>query len=187
MDLMVRITRNGISSILTKLVNLRQRDSTKSLASILTDHSISDLECQWRELLPSMETTGSIWEDGLQLMPNMPNGDSMRNQSSSSTCGTPTTLWKSTVTEDIHTLEPQQQRTPDGGNCSELKELTLEPSRRLSTNTSTFKEPLTQKEDISNVMRPRTEESINNGMSSTLTHGRENQPRDNSMKSMDST
>jgi hypothetical protein len=30
-------------------------------------------------------------------------------------------------------------------------------------------------------------EVINNGMSSTLTHGRENQPRDNSTKSMDFT
>jgi len=120
-------------------------------------------------------------------MPNMLNGDSMRRLRLSTTCGTPTTSWKFTPTVDIHTSEPLPQSTPDGGNCSELKELTLEPSSRASTNTSMFKEQLIPKEDTFNAMKLRTERSINNGILFTLTHGRVNQPRDNSTKSMDFT
>ena len=111
-------------------------------------------------------------------MPNMPNGDSMSQPNSFTTCTGLTTSWKSTETEDTHTLDPQQQRTPDGGNYSELKVHTSESSRRMSTNTSMFKELSILKEDTFNVMKPRTERSINNGKLSTLIPGRVNPPRE---------
>jgi len=75
-------------------------------------------------------------------------------------------------------LEPQLQETQDGGNYSELKAHTSESSRRMSTNTSTFKDLSILKEDTFNVMKPRTERSINNGKLSMLTLGRVNQPRE---------
>jgi hypothetical protein len=117
-------------------------------------------------------------------MQNMPNGDSTRRQRLSTICNGATTSWKFTPTVDIHTSELLPQSTPDGGNCSELKELTLDASRRIRTNILWFKELLIPKEDTFN-KQPRMERSINNGMLSTLTNGRENQLRDNSTKSMD--
>jgi hypothetical protein len=131
-----------------------------------------------------MEITGSTSEDGLQIMPNMPNGDSMRRPRFYSTCTGRTTSCKSTPTEDIHTLEQRLQSTQDGGNYSESKDLISEPSNRVSISTSMFKVQLILKEDTSNVTRPRMERSINNGKLSTLTNGRVNPPRENSMKNM---
>jgi len=180
-------TRNGKLSMLIKLKRLKLRESMKNSASISIDHSTSDQECQWRELSLCTAITGSTWEDGLQVTRPIHNGDSMREPRPSSTSTGRTTSWKSTETEDIHTSDQQLQSTQDGGNCSELRELTLEPLRRMWTSTSTFKVLLILKEDTSNAMKPRTEESINNGISSTLINGRVNQLRDNSTKSTDFT
>jgi hypothetical protein len=47
----VERTNNGMSFILTRLMDLKLRDSTKTLVSMWTDHSTSDQECQCRELL----------------------------------------------------------------------------------------------------------------------------------------
>ena len=80
-------------------------------------------------------------------------------------------------------LDLQQQRTPDGGNCSELKVLI---SEMREVNTLMSKEKLILKEDTFNVMKLRVDKSINNGILSTLINGRANPPRDNSTKSMDS-
>jgi len=78
--------------------------------------------------------------------------------------------------------DPQPQRTPDGGNCSRLKENTSEPSKKVRTSTSMFKVPLILKEDTSNVMKPRMARFINNGMLSMLMNIQMNQPRVNSTK-----
>ena len=110
------------------------------------------------------------------------NGDSMRNQRQSLTSTGPTTLWKFMEMVDIHMSDPQPQRTPDGGNCSRLKENTSEPSKKVRTSTSMFKVPLILKEDTSNVTKPRTVRFINNGMLSTLMNIQMNQPRVNSTK-----
>jgi len=110
----------------------------------------------------------------------------MRRLSSSSTTTGRTMSWKSTQTEDIHTLDQQLQRTPDGGNYSDVKENTLDASIKIRTNTLWFKELLIPKEDTFN-KQPRMERSINNGTLSTLTNGRESQPRVNLTKNMDST
>jgi hypothetical protein len=118
-------------------------------------------------------------------MPNMLNGDLMRRPSSFIMCTGRTTLWKSMEMEVIHTSDPQQQRTPDGGKCSDLKVPTSEVS--INPNTLMSKDPPTLKEDTSNVMKPRVERSINNGTLSTLTNGRVNPQRENSMKNSDST
>jgi len=48
----------------------------------------------------------------------------------------------------------------------------------MSTNTSMFKELSILKEDTFNVMKPRTERSINNGKLSTLIPGRVSPPRE---------
>ena len=42
----VERTNNGMSFILTRLMDLKLRDSTKTLVSTSTDHSTSDQECQ---------------------------------------------------------------------------------------------------------------------------------------------
>jgi len=42
----VNLTKDGTSSISTKLVNLRIKDLMKNLASISTEHSTLDQECQ---------------------------------------------------------------------------------------------------------------------------------------------
>jgi hypothetical protein len=42
----VKLTKDGILSISTKLILLKLRDLMKSSVSISTDHSILDLECQ---------------------------------------------------------------------------------------------------------------------------------------------
>jgi hypothetical protein len=82
---------------------------------------------------------------------------------------------------DIHTSDPLLQETPDGGNCSELM---VPISEMREVNTLMFKDPLTLKEDTSNVMRPRVERSINNGTLSMLMNGRVNPPRESSTKNM---
>jgi hypothetical protein len=41
-----RLTKNGISSILTKLRRMRPRDSMKNSVSSSIDHSTLDQECQ---------------------------------------------------------------------------------------------------------------------------------------------
>jgi len=50
-------TKDGRSSMLIKLKSSELRVSTKSLVSISTDHSISDQECQCKELPNAMEPT----------------------------------------------------------------------------------------------------------------------------------
>jgi len=179
-ETMVKLTRNGESSISTKLMLLKLRDSTKNSVSTSTDHSTSDLECQCKESLQCTETTGFISEDGLQIMPSMLNGDSMRSPRLSSTCTGRTTLWKSTVTEDIHTLEQLLLSTQDGGRCSETEMMLTLSMKRASI--SMFKVLLTLKEDTSNVTRINQERSISNGISSTLTNGKVSQPRVSSMR-----
>jgi hypothetical protein len=125
-----------------------------------------------------MEIIGSTSEDGLQVMPNMPNGDSMRRPRSSSTCTGRTMSCKSTETEDIHTLEQKLLSTQDGGNYSESKDLISEPSNRVSISTSMFKEVLILKEDTFNVMKLRMVRSINNGKLSMLRMLKRLRPRD---------
>jgi hypothetical protein len=48
-------TKGGRSSTLIKLQKPEPRVSTKNSVSILTDHSISDQECQCKELLNATE------------------------------------------------------------------------------------------------------------------------------------
>jgi hypothetical protein len=57
----------------------------------------------------------------------------------------------------------------------------------ITTNTWVSQEILILRENISLAIQQRLDISLNNGMLSTLTHGRENQPRVNSMKNMDFT
>jgi len=108
----------------------------------------------------------------------------MRELSSFSTITGRTMSWKSTETEDIHTLEQLLHKTLDGGRCSNTMVVTSMLSS-TRTNTLTFKAKLIQKEDISNVTRLRMDKSTSNGMSSMLMNGRVNPPRESSMKNMD--
>jgi hypothetical protein len=172
-------TRNGMSSILMRLSQSQLRASTKNLASISTDHSTWYQECHSRELLLCTETIGSTLEDGPRLMPNILNGDSMRNLRQYSTCTGRTMSWKFTPTVDIHTLEPLQPKTQDGGRCSTTKMDTLSIKR---VRSSMFKEQLILKEDIFNAMRITMVRFINNGTLSTLMNMQKSQPRDNSTR-----
>jgi hypothetical protein len=67
-----------------------------------------------------------------------------------------------------------------------MKEITLDASRRIITNTLWFKELLIPKEDTFK-LQPRTDRFINNGRSSMLINGRVNPPRDNLTMNMVST
>jgi hypothetical protein len=63
------LTKNGKSSILTKLLQLEPRVSTRNLDSTSTDHSISDQDFHSRELLNATELTMSGSRDGERMLP----------------------------------------------------------------------------------------------------------------------
>jgi len=65
-DIMV-LTRDGRFYMLTKEQRMQQRDSTKSMASTSTDHSISDQDCHSKELLSATVPTTSGSRDGERM------------------------------------------------------------------------------------------------------------------------
>jgi hypothetical protein len=102
----VRLTRNGRSSILTKLSKLKLRDLTKSSVSISTDHSTSDQDSQCTESLNALELATLFSRDIDHKV------TSIHNDSSSIALPRPsdhntgrTMLWKSNLMEDQATSE----------------------------------------------------------------------------------
>jgi hypothetical protein len=63
-------TRDGRSSILTKLKRSKKRDLTRTSASTSTDHSTLFQDYQCKEFVKLMETTMSILEDGSRTRTN---------------------------------------------------------------------------------------------------------------------
>jgi hypothetical protein len=111
------------------------------------------------------------------------NGSSMRFQRPSRTTTGRATHLISKETVDLPTQDVLLP-TQDGGNCSELKELSLETSRMIKYWK--FKEELTVRTRTSDSSKP-TVESANNGTSCTLMNGRVNLKKVNSMKDSDSS
>jgi hypothetical protein len=121
--------RDGRYSILTRRQRLKPRGSMKNSASISTDHSTLDQDFQCRELLSATEPIMSGSEDGERML-WVNNGTLMKSpRLSRVNSGSLTHLiFKETEPQPI--LDAQIL-TQDGGNCSNLMELSLETSRSI--------------------------------------------------------
>jgi hypothetical protein len=80
--------------------------------------------------------------------------------------------------EGALTLESQQESIQDGGKCSECKDLTSSMNTERSLKS---KEAMIQRTETSLFIQNK-EESINNGILSMPTNGRENQLKDSSTR-----
>jgi len=169
-------TKDGESFILTKLKKLKPRDSTKSLASTSTDHSISDQDCHSKELLSATVPTTSGSRDGERMWDNN-NGTSTRSPRPSRT-----TTGSLTHSTSNPTVAPQTSDAPlptqDGGRCSDWRELTSQTREERFWKS---KEVLMLRTETLVLTLCKTK-STNNGISSMLMNGRENQLRANLTK-----
>jgi hypothetical protein len=130
-------TKDGRSSILTRLRNSEPRASTRSLDSTSTDHSTSDQECQCKELLSATVPTTSGSRDG-ERTSELSNGTSMKFQRPSRTTTGSLTHLTSKEMED-HPISDALLPTQDGGSYSDTKEATLSTreERLLKLRTKT--------------------------------------------------
>jgi len=169
-------TRDGRLSILTKHLRLEPRDSTRNSVSISTDHSISDPECQCKELLNATELTTFGSRDGERMSePN--NGTSMKSLRLSRTTTGRLTHLISNPTED-QAISDALLPTQDGGRCSDTKVPQLSTRKERSWKSKAML--ILKTETLVSIDNKMV--SGNNGTLSTLMNGRENQERENSMR-----
>jgi hypothetical protein len=167
------LTKDGRSSMLIKPLRQELRVSTKNSDSTSTDLSTLDQECQCKELLSVMVPTMSGLRDGERTL-LLSNGTSMKFLRPSKTTTGSLTHWtfKATEAQQISDVPLPIQ---DGGNYLNTKMLSLlmrEVRLFMSKVTSMLKtETLKQGQKM--------ERSTNNGTSSTLMNGRENQEKEN--------
>jgi hypothetical protein len=179
MDLLLK---SGKFCMLIKLIKIELRASTRSSDFISTDHSTSDQDFHSKELLNAMVPTMSGSRDG-EIMLEINNGTSMKFQRPSrTTTGNHTHLTSNQMvtaaTSDVLLL------TQDGGNYSDTKDL---KSSTREERFLKFKVELMLKTETSWLIAKTTKLSTNNGISSMLINGRENQLRDNSIRDSVST
>jgi hypothetical protein len=101
----------------------------RNSVSISTDHSTLDQDFQCRELLNAMEPTMSGSRDGERML-LLNNGSSMRSQRQSRITTGSLIHLKSKATAALQMLDALVP-TQDGGNYSELMDLSLETSRTI--------------------------------------------------------
>jgi hypothetical protein len=116
---MVERTNNGMLSILTRLMQFKLRDSTRTLVSMSIDHSIWYPTSHSTELLSATVLTMSGKEDGERILLDN-NGSSMEFPRLLRTINGRITHLTSKVMEHQPTLDVPQP-TQDGGNSSDLK------------------------------------------------------------------
>jgi hypothetical protein len=121
--MLTMLTKNGRLSTLTKLTKLELRASTRNSDSISIDHSISDQECQWKELLSATVLIMFGWRDGEKTLMHS-NGTSMRSQRPLRTTTGNHILLISKEMVDLLILDAQPL-TLGGGNYSNTKMLLL--------------------------------------------------------------
>jgi hypothetical protein len=115
--------------MLTRLQRLKLRDSMRNSVSTSTDHSTSDQDYQCRELLSAMEPTMSGSRDG-ERTSLLNNGSSMRSQRQSRITTGSLIHLKSKAMVALQ-MPDALVLTLDGGNYSDLMELSLETSKTI--------------------------------------------------------
>jgi hypothetical protein len=128
LETLVNPTKSGLFSILIRQEKLRQRDLTKSLDSISTDHSISSLNFHSTELLRCSEELTWSSRDGETMLDNNNSSLMKKPRPSETTTGrTTASISKTMVT--VTTLELHPASTQDGGRCSDIR-ITSLPTRK---------------------------------------------------------
>jgi len=164
--------------MLIKPRNSQLRDWTRTLVSKSTDHSISDQECQWGELLnvlelimwPSREWERMLWD----------------NNGTSTEYPRPLRITNGSLTHLISKVmvDPQiwdaQLPTQDGGNYSDTK---MQVSSTKKERFLISKDQSMPKTETSLSM-VNTERSTNNGTSFTLMNGKVIQRKENWIKTL---
>jgi hypothetical protein len=107
-----------------KIRDHKRRDSTKNQDSTATDHSTWFQDFHYTELFNLMEpTTWHLTDMSREETTN--NGHSTVSIRQSDLTTGRTMLWKSNPTEDQPMLDALPQSTQDGGNSSDMMDLTL--------------------------------------------------------------
>jgi len=162
-----KTTKDGVFFMLIKLPRQKPRVSMKNLDSISIDHSILDQDFPCRDWLNVMVLIMSGLRDGERVL-RLNSGSLMRSLRQSKIITGSHILLISKEMEDLQMLDAQEL-IQDGGNYLDLMELSLEILRMIKFLM--FKGVLMEKTRTS-LSTMLMENSINNGISCTLTNGK---------------